>query len=554
MAGDTQQNPDQASVGHKVAAVRANSLDEARLKAAHLLSVPPEQLVLTVTAQHSRGFFGLGGVELDVEARWSPPEAVTAVPVAPGAPAVAAPSTPTVSCRRGRVSVTVRRPLPGERPATPSTVDALIEGWPIGARDSDVIAQAIRSADGVPHVFAAIAPTVQPQPDDPIALHVSSDGMVAWLIPWADAEVTEAGLSTSIESAGVSAGVDLAQFGSFVGTRLSVPAVIAHGRPVVNGIDAVVDFIVPRVAGVHAPSAGDDATVDYREMGSTGKPVKSGDVVAQKTPVTEAVEGITVRGVTIPGTIAKDIDLHKFNGKGTQVTEDGLAIVASTSGSGSWIADRVSVLPLTSISGDVDFSTGNVRVEGDVSILGTITTDFVVEATGNITVLGAIEGATVIAGGSVTINGGFVGQERGTITAGGSVTARFMEHATVHAGGPVVVGFEIRQCTVISEASVSVGGGRGPGKITGGLVRAKYSVDAAEVGAENGVSTKVQAGWGKELDAEVSEVHVPPRVTVRQTVHPGVDITVGGAVDHVTSNRAGGSWKDVDGKISIIPV
>ncbi|NDE75016.1 MAG: DUF342 domain-containing protein [Proteobacteria bacterium] len=227
---------------------------------------------------------------------------------------------------------------------------------------------------------------------------------------------------------------------------------------------------------------------------------------------------------------------------------------ASTSGSGSWIGDRVSVLPLTSISGNVDFSTGNVRVEGDVSISGTITTDFVVEATGNITVLGAIEGATVIAGGSVTINGGFVGQERGTITAGGSVTARFMEHATVHAGGPVVVGFEIRQCTVISEASVSVGGGRGPGRITGGLVRAKHSVDAAEVGAENGVSTKVQAGWGKELDAEVSEIHVPPRVTVRQTVHPGVDITVGGAVDHVTSNRAGGSWKDVDGKISIIPV
>ena len=110
MAGDTQQNPDQASVGHKVAAVRANSLDEARLKAAHLLSVPPEQLVLTVTAQHSRGLFGLGGVELDVEARWSPPEAVTAVPVAPGAPAVSAPPTATISCRRGRISVTVRRP------------------------------------------------------------------------------------------------------------------------------------------------------------------------------------------------------------------------------------------------------------------------------------------------------------------------------------------------------------------------------------------------------------------------------------------------------------
>ena len=263
MAGDTKQNPDQASVGHKVAAVHANSLDEARLKAAHLLSVPPEQLDLSVTAQHSRGFFGLGGVELDVEARWSPPEAVTAVPVAPGAPAVAAPPTATISWRRGRISVTVRRPLPGERPATPSNVDALIEGWPIGARDSDVIAQALRSANGVPQVFAAIAPSVQPQPDDPIAVHVSSDGMVAWLIPWADAEVTEAGLRASLEGAGVTTGVDVAQFGSLVGTRLSVPVVIARGRPAVNGIDAAVDFIVPRLADVHAPSAGDNAS-DHR--------------------------------------------------------------------------------------------------------------------------------------------------------------------------------------------------------------------------------------------------------------------------------------------------
>ena len=554
MAGDTQQNPGQASVGQKVAAVRAKSLDEARLKAAQLLAVPAEQLVLTVTAQHQRGLFGLGGVELDVEARWTPPKVEAPVANVPVAEQKIAPSTATVSCRRGRVSVTVRRPVPGEHPATPATVDALIDGWPIGARDSDVIAQAIRSADGVPHVFATFALTVQPQPNDAIAVHVSSDGMSAWLIPWADADLSEAGLATSLETASVSAGVDLDHLAALDGTRLETPIVIARGRPVVNGGDAIVDFVVPRIAGVHSPVAGDDATVDYREMGSTGKPVKSGEVVAKKAPATESIEGITVRGVAIPGTVAKDVDLHKFNGKGTQVTDDGLAIVAVASGSGSWIADRVCVLPLTSISGDVDFSTGNVRVEGDVSISGTIMTDFVVEATGNITVMGAIEGATVNAGGSVTINGGFVGQERGTITAGGSVTARFMEHATVHAGGPVVVGFEIRQCTVISETSVTVGGGRGPGRITGGLVRGKQTVQASEVGAENGVATKVQAGWGKELDADVPEVHVPPRVTIRQTVHAGVDITVGGAVDHVTSNRAGGSWKYVDGKISIIPV
>ncbi len=469
MTGDTQQNPDQARVGVKVAAVRAKSLDEARLKASQLLSVPPEELTLTVTSQHSRGFFGLGGVELDVEAKWSPPKVATGVANVTGKPAVTAPSSATITCRRGRISVTVLRPLAGEPRATASTVDALIECWPIGARDSDVIAQALLSTDGASHVFAAISPTVQPQPDDAVAVHVSADRMVAWLMKWADAPVTEQGIAAALEAASVTTGVDVSELLSLFDTALSVPTVIARGRPVVNGIDAIVGFVVPRVPGVHASVARNDAAVDYHEMGSTGKPVKSGDVVARKTPVTEPVEGINVEGLATPGTIAKDVDLRKFNGKGTQVTEDGFAIVASTSGSVSWIADRVCVLPLTSISGDVGLSTGNVRVEGDVSISGTITTDFIVEATGNITVLGAIEGPTVIAGGSVTISGGFIGHERGTVTAGGSVVARFMEHATVHATGPVIVGLEIRQTTVISETSETVGGGRGQGRITGDL-------------------------------------------------------------------------------------
>ncbi len=79
-------------------------------------------------------------------------------------------------------------------------------------------------------------------------------------------------------------------------------------------------------------------------------------------------------------------------------------------------------------------------------------------------------------------------------------------------------------------------------------------MEASEVGAENGVTTKVQAGWGKDLESQVSELHVSLRVTIGQIVHAGVDITVGGAVDHIRSNRAGGSWKFVDGKISVIPV
>ena len=285
-------------------------------------------------------------------------------------------------------------------------------------------------------------------------------------------------------------------------------------------------------------------------MKAFGVPAKTGDVIATKVPVVPAIDGLTVLGEVIPGTLGKDLDLHKFAGKGVRVADDGLTIVAAATGSASWVADKLCVAPLTAVSGDVDFSTGNVRVEGDLTISGTIGAGFIVEASGNIAVLGAIEGATVKAGGNVIVGGGIIGQEIGTVDAEGSVTARFVEAATIRAGGDVVIAAEARLSTILADGTVTVGGGRGAGRITGGLTRGRVAVEAVEIGAENGTPTKIQAGWGRSLDAEGQAPVAVPRVAARSGAHPGATITVAGATAKITAPTPGGYWRDVEGKLT----
>ncbi len=146
----------------------------------------------------------------------------------------------------------------------------------------------------------------------------------------------------------------------------------------------------------------------------------------------------------------------------------------------------------------------------------------------------------------VTILGGIVGQGEAVIRAGGAVTARFVEQAEIHAGGPVTVGSEIRQSTVISEASVTVAGA---GRIVGGLVRGRDFVEAKVLGSPSGSQTTVQAGWGEELAVEVDEKPRIPRVVAKNEVNSGVTITVGGATQRITSPGPGGVWREHEGKI-----
>lgn len=553
----------------KAVTVEAPDEPKARAAAATAMGVPEAQVTLRVIERRKRGLFGLGGEILTFEATLKPANGSTngsangsagdahssGTAVQPDSPP--APEAPRIefSCAKGRLSLAVHRPQGRSRPADISTLEKLIEGWPLDARDDSVVQQALRAQDGKPRVFATMSPSVQPAEGAAAAVRIAKDEMTAWLIPWNPAQVDAAGLFEVVGNAGIVSGLDEALVEHMNGRTLDHPVVIARGQQPKNGEDASIEFVFESLQSdkdkEHAQrteaAVSGNHRVDFREMVKGPASVEPDMVLARKVPLVPAVDGFTVKGKVIPAKKAKDLELRRIAGQNTRVAEDGTSIVATTGGMASRVGERIAVLPVHTVDGDVDFSTGNVYFEGNLQVRGAVKPGFKVTATGSVTIGGTVEGATIEAGGDVTVNGGIVGQKEGVIRAGGAVTARFVQEAEIHAGGSVTIGSEIRESTVISERKVTVGG---PGRIVGGRVRGRDEVEAKEAGSQSATPTSVQAGWGEQLEVEEVEGEVRiPKIAVRNQVQPGVVMTVAGATERFTRKSVGGVWREKDGKL-----
>jgi uncharacterized protein (DUF342 family) len=203
-------------------------------------------------------------------------------------------------------------------------------------------------------------------------------------------------------------------------------------------------------------------------------------------------------------------------------------------------------MPIYSVQGDVDFNTGNLDFEGNIMVSGGVKPGFRLRASGNIQIGGTVEAAQVEAGGDIQVNGGIVGQGEAMVRAGGNIAARFVEAAELHAKGQILIGSEIRGSTCISEDRVIVAGA---GRIVGGQVRGKESVEARVLGSTSATPTSVQAGWGEEMTVEDMDSKRIPKVIATQEVNASVVVTVAGATERFTHTHTGGVWRNKDGKI-----
>jgi hypothetical protein len=242
----------------------------------------------------------------------------------------------------------------------------------------------------------------------------------------------------------------------------------------------------------------------------------------------------------------KGFDLKRLAGQNVRVSDDGDALIATAGGLPSRLGERVAVMPIYSVQGDVDFTTGNLDFEGNIMVTGGVRPGFRLRASGGIQIGGTVEAAHVEAGGDVTVNSGIVGHGKAVIRAGGAITARFVEAAELHAGGQILVASELRQTTAVSEDRIIVAG---PGRIVGGHVRGRESVEAKVIGSSSGTPTSVQAGWGEEMTVEDMSPKRVPKVIAANQVNAGVILTVAGASERFTHPHSGGVWRTRDGKL-----
>ncbi len=276
--------------------------------------------------------------------------------------------------------------------------------------------------------------------------------------------------------------------------------VIARGIPPQHGDDAALEYHF-EINASRSPKVDEHGRIDYKNLDYIQN-ARAGQVLVSKTPPTAGQPGKSVFGTEIAAKPGRDRKLGQ--GSNTDVSADGLTLVAKIDGTISYKFGVVSVLPSQDIRESVDSTTGNINCVGSLKVGKNINSDFRVEVEQNLEVNGNVEDAVVQVGGSAIIRGGFGGGGKGKLLAGADVTVKYVENQKVRAGGNIYIGGECHNADVYAEDSVIMQGR--PGAIVGGTVAAKHLVRAAVLGNRAGVATHIRVAYDMKTVERLREV------------------------------------------------
>ena len=267
---------------------------------------------------------------------------------------------------------------------------------------------------------------------------------------------------------------------------------VAKGVVPIQGKDAEVEFFF-NIDYLKAGGLTKDGTIDFKDRGEIPH-VEEGTVLAEKIPMVASQNGHNIYGDEIETLPGNDVALKI--GKGAKLSEDGVKILAGVKGFPKYaLSGHVFVHQEYIAEGDVDYETGHINYNGNVTVKGRIKAGFKVK--GNDISAVELDGGGVTADGNVTIAGGI---NEGKIYARGNVVAKFIHQSQIICMGDVIVEKEIVdsdvECSGICAAE--------NGKFISSRITAKKGVKAKHIGTEmaepNSIKVGVDAFTEKELE------------------------------------------------------
>lgn len=296
---------------------------------------------------------------------------------------------------------------------------------------------------------------------------------------------------------GIKFGIDEEALEAFAAEpEYDIDTEIAEGKPPREGHDGEVEFLVKIDPDVK-PKVDERGRVDYRDIQSFTA-VQKGQPLARRIPPRQGEPGTSVTGEEIPAETGKDVTLP--GGKNTEISEDGIYLLAAEAGVVYQESGLIHVGELLQIAGDVDYSVGNVKYSGDVVIKGSVKPGFTVESEADIRIDGEVESARIISrNGTVEIGRGVIGKNETFISGKLGVRVGFAQEATIVSEGTVTVEKHSLHCTITCNALET---DQGDSSIVGGEVRAFGHLAVATIGNDKTVHTKIALVNKQKLQAQ----------------------------------------------------
>ncbi|GEM_PF-1619684 len=304
--------------------------------------------------------------------------------------------------------------------------------------------------------------------------------------------VTHESITAYLKENGIMFGIDHKAIQSAVDLKDHVEdLIIARAQEPVHGDDGRVEYKI-RLASGNRFRIQKNGNVDFHEQDIVTK-TKTGTLLAVYYMPTEGKEeGHTVYGTPIPAQPGRPYTFDGYDNIEIKSFDDRIEYYSTINGQVKTDRSSISVQPILTIDGNVDYSTGNVDFDGNVVIQGNVEDDFKISATGDLIVHGNIMGAHIHVQGDVYARSGIIMRKKGSLTVEGNLHARFIENSIITVHGDMTVAQTIIQSHILCMGHVSIK--KEKGRIIGGVVRAMYGIEANTLGADTGVKTVIMTG------------------------------------------------------------
>lgn len=350
--------------------------------------------------------------------------------------------------------------------------------------------------------------------DARITVQIREDGMEATLSlekeRGAGTPLTAEGVRQALSDAGVQRGIDGNALGDLIKEALergsAGPRVVARGEPAIPAGGVALVWQLPSLQQEGTPMGRQPVKA----------PVAKGQEVAQLIKTGEQGRaGFDVRGNVIEPEKGEGFSV-KYDDSFEAVPFDrGVRLIAGRSGELMFDGWVLTIRSQYVVSADVGPRTGNINFTGEIRIAGKVQSGFAVFGGTDIYIGGPVEGALISAGGKVVIQQGIIGGDRGVVRARKTIEASFVERATLLAVENIVIKNGALGCNIKTNGKLHLVSERGV--LVGGVCKARFGLDAMQIGSERGIRTEISFGQDY-LIADQIEVLEREQEKVRQAI------------------------------------
>ncbi|BEP29350.1 DUF342 domain-containing protein [Helicovermis profundi] len=274
---------------------------------------------------------------------------------------------------------------------------------------------------------------------------------------------------------------------------------IAIGKPHINGKDGEIIYKIKKDKKIK-PKILPNGNVDFKDL-SFITSIKKGQILAEMIPPTKGSKGTTVTNKVINAKSGKMINF-KF-GKNVELSEDSMALIASADGTIVFDGDKITIIELLEIKGDVGVKTGNIKFSGKVIVNGSLTSGYIIDCDDDLEIRGIVESAEVICKGNVLISSGIQGNDLAKLNIKGDLVSNFINNCSCKVGGDIESG-SIMHSNIVCDGSIHLKGKSG--LLVGGEVNVRKEILAKTIGSDMGTLTKLTLGIDSEIIKEYQTI------------------------------------------------